>query len=113
MEADDGDPRPGGEQFGEGLEQGLELLEFVIDGDSEGLEGSCGRVGAAVAVAGGLFDDSSELGGPLDGGVGPGGADGPGNSAAGWFVAELVDEVGKLEFGEGFEQVGRGTGAVG
>ncbi len=72
MEGDDGGDSVGGEAGGEETEEVVEVGEFAVDEDAEGLEGSCGGVefgagGAEECEVSGFADDGHELLGGGDG----------------------------------------------
>lgn len=95
----------------EGLgEDGVDVFEFVVNRDAEGLEGAGGGVSFdAGMLAGGFFDNRGELGGGVDGAMVK---DGLGDVAGAAFFPVLVDSIGQGGFVPGVDDVCGGEGVV-
>ncbi len=108
METDDQSATAGlhplGQRCGQKL---LEVFEFVIDGNPQGLKDPRGRVNFLTSLRPArhrLGDGGDEIGGRPVGNLGPTDNDGPSNRAAGAFFAELLKEVGQLGFAQRRQQ---------
>jgi hypothetical protein len=91
---------PLGQRSGQKL---LEVFEFVIDGNPQGLKDPRGRVNFVTSFRPArhrLGDGGDELGGRPVGNVRPTGDDGPSDRAAGAFFAELLKQIGQLGFAQ-------------
>jgi len=89
---------PLGQRSGQKL---LEVFEFVIDGNPQGLKDPRGRVNFVTSPRPArqrLRDGGDELGGRPMGNLGPTGDDGTSDRAAGAFFAELLKQLGQVGF---------------
>jgi hypothetical protein len=89
---------PLGQRSGQKL---LEVFEFVIDGNPQGLKDPRGRVNFLTSFRAPrhrLGDGGDEIGGRPVSNLRPTGDDGTSNRAAGALFAELLKQLGQLGF---------------
>lgn len=102
METDDHRAAAGLYQLGQcGGQKLLEVFEFVIDGNPQGLKDPRGRVNFLTSFRPPrhrLRDGCDEIGGRPVSNLRPTGNDGTSNRAAGAFFAELLKQIGQLAF---------------
>jgi len=108
VEADDGGPASRGEDLGQFRKRRVEVVELVVDHDSQSLEDAGRRVDRPVPEASGdaLADQLGKLPGGLDGGLPPGLDDPAGDPAAEPLFPVVKEHLGQLIGREAAEQLG-------
>jgi hypothetical protein len=108
MEADDDRAPAGAEPLGQGAcEKPLEVLEFVVDGNSQRLEDACGRVNFVTAFRARLRsgDGVHQLGCCPFAVLGSPRHDRTGDRSACSLFAEALENVGQLRFAERGQEI--------
>lgn len=108
VEGDDGEAATGFEPAGGALEEFLESAEFVVYGDSEGLEDEGGGV-AFAAWRGMAGDEVREFQGAGDGTGDAGFGDDVGELPGAVFFAEIAEDAGEFFDAGGVDDFGGGT----
>jgi hypothetical protein len=97
-------------------EELLEVLELVVDGNSQGLKDTRGRVNLVMslwAARKALGDRGDEIGGRPLREFGPPRDDCPGNCSARAFFSESLKKVGQFSLAERRQKIGRGLSCRG
>ena len=108
MEGDHGQTAPGAEQGFRRRQAPVELAEFVVDVNAQGLEGAGGGIDAVPGPGDDAAHQVGQLAGPGDGRLGAGLDDGPGDAPGCPFPAVPIDNVGEFLFARVVDHVGRG-----
>src|SRR5438552_10529736 len=100
-----GEPAAGRQQLLGGGETAVELAQFVVNRDPQGLECPGRRILPGLGLRYHGADDFRQLGGPLDGPVLSRSGDRAGNPPGKPFFAEPTDQPGEIGLRQGRDEI--------
>ena len=112
MKTDDREPSADLQKLGNDSQGPLQVSEFIVDSDPQGLKDARGRVDRPPFAGDALADEFRELSRGFDRCQLAGVDDSPGHSPAVPFLAVFVKQIGEFLFLQRVDEIGRG-GTIG